>query len=88
MRRYVHIGDGQLQPVRPRASTPTSGSSPAPEDLGEDVADLFNHLTGFARPPRYRRALVAPAHLRDGIIAEIERAVAGHTPGSPVARRR
>ncbi len=53
------------------------------EDLGEDVADLFNHLTGFARPPRYRRALVAPAHLRDGIIAEIERAVSAHSAETP-----
>ena len=49
----------------------------------EDVADLFNHLTGFARPPRYRRALVAPAHLRDGIVAEIDRAIAGHSAESP-----
>ncbi|MEZ0286035.1 MAG: RNA degradosome polyphosphate kinase, partial [Thermoleophilia bacterium] len=42
-----------------------------------------NHLTGFARPPRYRRALVAPAHLRDGIVAEIDRAIAGHSTESP-----
>ena len=69
VRRYVHIGTGNYNPStaaplhRPRASSPAARTS------CEDVADLFNHLTGFARPPRYRRALVAPAHLRDGIVA-------------------
>ena len=48
------------------------------EELGADVADMFNFLTGFARPKGYRKALVAPTHLRDGVIAEIDRTIAVH----------
>src|SRR3954453_11703787 len=48
---------------------------------------MFNFLTGFARPRRYRRVLVAPAHLRDGILAEIERTVAAHENGRPARIR-
>jgi polyphosphate kinase len=82
VRRYVHIGTGNYNPSTARLYTDL-GIFTCREDLVEDVADLFNHLTGFARPPRYRRALVAPAHLRDGIVAEIERAIAGHAPETP-----
>jgi polyphosphate kinase len=82
VRRYVHIGTGNYNPATARLYTDL-GLFTSREDLAEDVADLFNHLTGFARPPRYRRALVAPAHLRGGVIAEIERARAGHSPERP-----
>jgi polyphosphate kinase len=82
VRRYVHIGTGNYNPSTARLYTDL-GLLTCREDLAEDVADLFNHLTGFARPPRYRKVLVAPAHLRDGILGEIERAVEGHTPESP-----
>src|SRR5688572_24095951 len=44
---------------------------------------MFNFLTGFARPRGYRKALVAPTHLRDGILAEIERTIAAHEEGRP-----
>jgi len=53
------------------------------EDVAEDVADLFNHLTGFGRPPSYRATLVAPRDLRAGVIAEIDRVAAAHRPESP-----
>ena len=42
------------------------------EQIGADVADMFNFLTGFARPRHYRQVLVAPAHLRDAILGEID----------------
>ncbi len=82
VRRYVHIGTGNYNPSTARLYT-DFGLFTCREDLVEDVADLFNHLTGFARPPMYRRTLVAPAHLRDGVIREIERAVAAHSPDNP-----
>ena len=82
VQRYVHIGTGNYNPSTAGLYTDL-GIFTCREDLVEDVADLFNHLTGFARPPRYRRALVAPAHLRDGIVAEIDRAIAGHSAESP-----
>ena len=82
VRRYVHIGTGNYNPSTARLYTDL-GIFTCREDMAEDVADLFNHLTGFARPPEYRRTLVAPAHLRNGIIREIDRAIDGHTPESP-----
>jgi len=82
VRRYVHIGTGNYNPSTARLYTDL-GLFTCREDLVEDVADLFNHLTGFARPPSYRRALVAPAHLRDGVIREIDRAIEGHTADQP-----
>jgi polyphosphate kinase len=83
VRRYVHIGTGNYNPATARLYTDL-GLFTVREDLAEDVADLFNHLTGFARPPSYRAALVAPTHLRDGVIGEIERAIAAHRPDGPV----
>jgi len=82
VRRYVHIGTGNYNPATARLYTDL-GLFTCREDLAEDVADLFNHLTGFARPPSYRKSLVAPQHIRDGVIREIERVVAAHTPESP-----
>src|SRR6266545_5059143 len=55
------------------------------EQIGADVADMFNFLTGYARPRRYRRVLVAPNFLRDAMIAEIERTVAAHEDGKPAS---
>ena len=82
VRRYVHIGTGNYNPSTARLYTDL-GLFTCREDLAEDVADLFNHLTGFARAPSYRKALVAPDHIRDGIIAEIDRVIAAHTAESP-----
>jgi polyphosphate kinase len=48
---------------------------------------MFNFLTGFARPRGYRRVLVAPLHLREGVIAEIERTIAVHESGRPAKIR-
>jgi polyphosphate kinase len=42
---------------------------------------MFNFLTGYARPRRYRRVLVAPNFLRDGIIKEIDQTIAAHREG-------
>jgi polyphosphate kinase len=82
VRRYVHIGTGNYNPSTARLYTDL-GIFTCREDIAEDVADLFNHLTGFARPPMYRRTLVAPVHLRDGIIREMERAIDAHSPETP-----
>ena len=55
VRRYVHIGTGNYNPSTARLYTDL-GLFTCREDLAEDVADLFNHLTGFARAPSYRKA--------------------------------
>ncbi len=82
LRRYAHIGTGNYHPTTARIYTDV-GLFTCREDIVDDVADLFNYLTGFARAPRYRQALVAPEHLRDGLIEEIDRVTQRHGQGHP-----
>jgi polyphosphate kinase len=86
IRHYVHVGTGNYHPTTARLYT-DFGLLTCDEQLGADVADMFNVLTGFARPRRYRKVLVAPAGLRDGIVEEIERTVAAHEAGRPARIR-
>jgi polyphosphate kinase len=81
-RHYVHIGTGNYHPQTARIYT-DFGLFTCDEQIGADVADMFNFLTGYARPRRYRKELVAPNFLRDAMIAEIERTVAAHEEGRP-----
>ena len=81
-RHYVHIGTGNYHPQTARIYT-DFGLFTCDEQIGADVADMFNFLTGYARPRRYRKVLVAPNFLRDAMIAEIERTVAAHEEGRP-----
>lgn len=74
VRNYVHVGTGNYHPDTARLYT-DFGLFTADPDLGVDVADMFNFLTGYARPRYYRKALVAPNHLREGILREIERTI-------------
>ncbi len=80
VRHYVHVGTGNYHPKTARLYT-DFGLFTADERIGADVADLFNFLTGYARPRRYREVLVAPAHLRDGILEEIERTISAAEAG-------
>jgi polyphosphate kinase len=80
VRHYVHIGTGNYHPQTARLYT-DFGLFTCNEELGADVANMFNFLTGFARPGRFRRVLVAPAFMRDAFIEEIEQTVAAHREG-------
>ena len=80
VRNYVHVGTGNYHPKTARLYT-DFGLLTCDDRIGADVADMFNFLTGFGRPRRYRQVLVAPAHLRDGIIAEIERTIEAKREG-------
>jgi polyphosphate kinase len=80
VRHYVHVGTGNYHPTTARLYT-DFGLLTCDEEIGADVADMFNYLTGFARPGSYRRVLVAPAHLREGILAEIEATIEAHREG-------
>jgi polyphosphate kinase len=82
VRHYVHVGTGNYHPTTARLYT-DFGLLTCDEEIGADVADMFNFLTGFARPGAYRQVLVAPAHLREGILDEIERTIAAHQEGRP-----
>jgi polyphosphate kinase len=80
VRHYVHVGTGNYNLKTARLYT-DFGLFTCDERIGSDVADMFNFLTGYARPRRYRKVLVAPNHLREGIIDEIEKTVGAHERG-------
>jgi polyphosphate kinase len=80
VRHYVHVGTGNYHPTTARLYTDFGLLTCNPE-IGADVADMFNFLTGFARPSDYREVLVAPAHLREGILEEIDDTIAAHARG-------
>ncbi len=82
VRNYVHVGTGNYHSATARLYT-DFGLFTIDEDIGADVADMFNNLTGYGRPLRNRKVLIAPAHLREGLIAEIDATIASHSPASP-----
>jgi polyphosphate kinase len=82
VRHYVHVGTGNYNPKTARLYT-DFGLLTCDEELGADVADMFNQLTGFARPGAFRQVLVAPSHMRDGIVEEIESTIAAKRAGRP-----
>jgi polyphosphate kinase len=82
VRHYVHVGTGNYHAKTARLYT-DFGLFTCDEQIGSDVADMFNFLTGYARPRRYRKVLVAPNFLRDGILAEIERTIDAHSDEHP-----
>lgn len=72
IRRYVHIGTGNYNPKTARLYTDL-GILSARDELGADLTDLFNYLTGYSRQQSYRRLLVAPVNLRSRMLALIQR---------------
>jgi polyphosphate kinase len=86
LRRYVHVGTGNYHALNARVYE-DFGLFTADPDIGADVADLFNHLTGFGRPQRFRKLLAAPFALRARLIEEI-RAVAQAAEAGKNARIR
>lgn len=86
VRHYLHVGTGNYNAKTARLYT-DFGLLTCDEQLGNDVADMFNFLTGFARPRGYRKVLVAPAHLRQGVVEEIERTIKVHQDGKPARIR-
>ena len=86
IRRYLHIGTGNYNPKTARLYE-DYGLLTCNEQIGEDVAHLFNNLSGFSRNASYERLLVAPDSVRDGIIERIEREVEHHRAGRPARIR-
>jgi polyphosphate kinase len=70
LRRYAHIGTGNYHAATAR-SYEDFGLFTADPEITADVADLFNFLTGFSRPTRFRKLLVAPFDLRGRLIEKI-----------------
>ncbi len=70
LRRYVHIGTGNYHATTARIYEDV-GLFTADPDIAADVADLFNFVTGFGRPQRFRKLLVAPFNLRKRLVEHI-----------------
>ncbi|MDT0305510.1 RNA degradosome polyphosphate kinase [Streptomyces sp. DSM 44917] len=86
LRRYAHIGTGNYHPRTARVYEDL-GLLTAHPDVGADLSDLFNSLSGYSRRDNYRRILVAPRSLRDGLISRIRREVDHHKAGRPARVR-
>ncbi len=84
IRRYCHIGTGNYHPKTARLYEDVGLFTAAPE-IGADLTDLFNSLTGYSRKTQYRNLLVAPYGIRRGIVeridAEVELARRGEDAG-------
>lgn len=74
IRRYVHIGTGNYNPKTSRIYTDL-GLFSCREDLGADLTDLFNYLTGYSRQRSYRKLLIAPVNMRDRFLVLIRREI-------------
>ena len=70
LRRYVHLGTGNYNILTARTYE-DYGLFTADPEIAADVADLFNHLTGFGRPHAFRKLLIAPFGLREGLVEQI-----------------
>ncbi|WP_137147074.1 RNA degradosome polyphosphate kinase [Mycolicibacterium sp. CR10] len=81
IRRYCHIGTGNYNPKTARLYEDV-GLLTASPDIGADLTDLFNSLTGYSRKESYRNLLVAPFGVRRGIIERIEREIAATRDGA------
>jgi polyphosphate kinase len=82
VRHYVMIGTGNFHAKNARLYE-DFGLFTTDRELGEEVANLFNTLTGYSHPERQRKVLVAPGSMRGPLIEEIERTVTAHREGKP-----
>lgn len=82
VRNYVHVGTGNYNSSTARLYT-DFGLFTTDAEIGLDVADMFNYLTGFGRPQHYRKVLMAPETLRSRLIDEIDQTIAAHSPEQP-----
>ncbi|MDV3131150.1 RNA degradosome polyphosphate kinase [Mycobacterium sp. 29Ha] len=86
IRRYCHIGTGNYNSKTARLYEDVGLLTAAP-DIGADLTDLFNSLTGYSRKESYRNLLVAPYGVRKGIIERIEREIAAKQSGADAGIR-
>lgn len=85
LRRYVQLGTGNYNPQTARGYTDLSLFSADPA-LAEDVADLFDVLTGYAEPPRWNKLTVAPGDMQGRLLELIGAEAAKGRDGRIVAK--
>jgi len=86
LRRYVHIGTGNYNPKTARMYE-DMGLLTSSTVISEDVAKLFNHLSGMSQETRYKRLLVAPHGVRRGLLENIDTEILNHKRGLPARIR-
>jgi len=86
LRRYIHIGTGNYHPRTARIYE-DFGVLTTNATIGEDVANLFNYLSGYALPQTYRELLVSPHSVRAGLLERIEREIVNAREGKPAGIR-
>ena len=86
IRRYTHIGTGNYNPKTARMYEDL-GLLTTNEAIGEDVAHLFNNLSGYSRNASYQQLLVAPDNVRAGLIELIGKEIEHHRAGRPARIR-
>ena len=82
LRRYCHVGTGNYHPKTARGYEDL-GLLTCDRDVAQDLTTLFNQLSGYAPRARFRRLLVAPRGLRDGLVEHIEQEIVNHRAGLP-----
>jgi len=82
IRHYVHLSTGNYNEKTAEVYTDISLLS-ANKDLGRDLSEAFNVLTGYSRQSEWRKLLVAPVNLRQKLTGFIEQAAQHHTPDQP-----
>jgi polyphosphate kinase len=80
LRKYVHLGTGNYNPVTARLYTDLSLLT-CDERIGNDAVTLFNRLTGYSEDARYAELLVAPDGIRTELVRRIEREIANAERG-------
>jgi len=80
LRRYYHIGTGNYHSGTSKLYTDL-GMLGCDEDIGQDITELFNYLTGYSPPPSYRKILAAPYNLKRGILDKINREIRHQAEG-------
>lgn len=78
--RYCHLATGNYNERTSRMYSDLGFFTARPE-FGEDLSNLFNLLTGYTRPPRFNRLILAPTHFRGAILSRIDREIANAKAG-------
>jgi polyphosphate kinase len=86
IRRYTHIGTGNYNPKTARLYE-DFGLLTTDEAIGEDVAHLFNNLSGYSRNASYAELMVAPDSVRSGLTEAIRNEITHHRAGRPARIR-
>ncbi len=80
LRRYMHVGTGNYHAGTARLYSDL-GMLTDDEAMGQDLTELFNYLTGYSPPPRYRKILAAPYTLKPALLERINREIEHHKAG-------